>query len=83
MEARDDRDPEKARDLRETLRAGNPTFDFTVDWVDYQAAGATVRRHGASPGVPGKKKGPGRPLVRQTRRAARCSLSASLDWIKG
>lgn len=41
MEARDDRDPEKARDLRETLRAGNPTFDFTVEWVDYQAAGAT------------------------------------------
>lgn len=37
----DDSDPAKARDLQESIRAGNPTFDFEVDWVDYAAAGAT------------------------------------------
>ena len=30
-----------------------------------------------------KKKGPEGPLIRQSQHAAKCSLSASPDWIKG
>ena len=31
---------DRARDINESIRSGNPTYDIAADWIDYDAAGA-------------------------------------------